>query len=73
VLPLLGGGTGADSDHDWIMMLGDTGLLSRARGVGRLLHVTGLILLVLSNVWGALVLHRQFRNRTDAAVPDGGS
>jgi hypothetical protein len=65
VLPLLGGGTGADRDHDWIIMLGDTGLLNRAHGVGRLLQVIGLVLMLLANVWGALVLRRQFRNRPE--------
>jgi len=68
VLPLLGGGTGADRDHDWIIMLGDTGLIKRAHGVGRLLHVTGLALLVLANVWGALVLRRQFRHRPEVVA-----
>lgn len=68
VLPLLGGGTGADRDHDWIIMLGDTGLLQRAHGVGRLLQVTGWALMLLANIWGAIVLLRQFRNRVDVVV-----
>jgi hypothetical protein len=63
VLPLLGGGTGADRDHDWVIMLGDLGLLERAHGVGRLLHVTGWVLMLLANAWGAAVLLRQLRNR----------
>jgi hypothetical protein len=63
VLPLLGGGTGADSNHDWVYMLGNTGLLEDARGIGRLLHVIGLVLLLLAYAWGALVLRRQFRQR----------
>jgi hypothetical protein len=69
VLPLLGGGTGADRDHDWIIMLGDMGLLNRAHGVGRLLQVTGWALMLLANAWGAAVLARQFRNR-EAIPPD---
>lgn len=70
VLPLLGGGTGAEGNHDWIMMLSDTGMLDRAHGVGRLLHVIGLVLLLLANIWGALVLQRQFRNRTETFAPE---
>jgi hypothetical protein len=68
VLPLLGGGTGADGAHDWIIMLGDAGLLKRAHGVGRLLHVTGCALMLVANLWGLLVLRRQFHRRTYAVA-----
>jgi len=67
VLPLLGGGTGADRDHDWIIMLSDLRLLGRAHGVGRILHVTGWTLMLLANAWGAAVLLREFRQR--APIP----
>jgi len=46
-------------------MPGDTGLLKRTHGVGRLLQVIGLVLMLLANVWGALVLRRQFRSRPE--------
>lgn len=65
VLPLLGGGTGADRDHDWIIMLGDVGLLRHAHGVGRLLQAVGWALLLLANAWGAAVLLRQYRSLGD--------
>jgi hypothetical protein len=70
VLPLLGGGTGADRDHDWIIMLGDAGLLQRAHGFGRLLQATGWALMLLANFWGAVVLRRQFRNRVNVVADD---
>ncbi len=69
-LVLLGGGTGEEGGHDWVEMLGDLRLLSRAHGVGHLLHWTGALLLALANGWGALLLVRQWRNRTSGAVRD---
>jgi hypothetical protein len=69
-LVLLGGHTGDDGPHDWIEMLGDLRLLSHAQRVGHLLHWAGFALLLLANVWGALVLRRQWRNRTSEPVRD---
>jgi hypothetical protein len=69
-LILLGGRTGEDGPHDWIDMLGDLGLLQHARGVGRGLHATGVMLMLAANAWGGCILWRQFRNRTGAATLD---
>jgi len=69
-LVLLGGRTGDDGAHDWIEMLGDLRLLAHAQHIGRLLHWAGFALLLLANVWGALVLRRQWRNRTSEPVRD---
>ena len=68
-LVLLHGGTGDTGAHDWVEMLGDLGLLSRAHGVGHLLHWAGFALLALANGWGALVLRRQWRSRNDGPEP----
>jgi hypothetical protein len=70
-LTLLGGSTGAESGgHDWMNMLGDLGIIRRAHGVGRLLHVIGIVLMLAANAWGIAVLLRQYRNRTDAPMLD---
>jgi len=71
-LILLGGRTGDDGPHDWIEMLGDLGLLSRTHGVGRMPHGSGLVLMLAAHAWGALLLLRQFRNRTDRPVREMG-
>jgi hypothetical protein len=69
-LVLLGGRTGEDGPHDWIHMLGELGLLRRAHAVGYALHGIGVALMLAANAWGAWLLWRQFRNRTDGATLD---
>jgi hypothetical protein len=69
-LTLLNGQTGEAGGHDWIYLLGETGLLQQAHAVGRALHVVGIGLMLAANVWGGYVLWRQFRHRTDAATLD---
>jgi hypothetical protein len=69
-LALLGGHTGEDGPHDWIEMLGDLGLLAQARPIGRALQWTGIALMLAANAWGAVILWRQYRNRTDRATLD---
>jgi hypothetical protein len=58
-LPLLSGGTGADGGHDWIEMLGSTGLLERAHAIGGLLHGLGVVLLLAAGAWGGTLLWRE--------------
>jgi hypothetical protein len=69
-LILLGGRTGEDGPHDWIYLLGETGLLKSAHGVGYALYGVGIALMVTANAWGAYLLWRQWRNRTDGATLD---
>jgi hypothetical protein len=69
-LTLLNGHTGEAGGHDWIYLLGETGLLQQAHAVGRALHVVGIALMLAANVWGGCVLWRQFRNRTGGATLD---
>ncbi|MFW2437786.1 MAG: zinc ribbon domain-containing protein [Arenicellales bacterium] len=62
-IPLLGGGTGADRPgmHDWSTILSDLGMLNSDHTVAKLVDNFGVLLMLLSFVWGALVLHRQYR------------
>jgi hypothetical protein len=69
-LTLLNGQTGEAGGHDWIYLLSETGQLQHAHAAGRALHATGVALMLLANAWGAAILWRQFRNRTDAPTLD---
>jgi len=69
-LVLLGGRTGEDGPHDWIHLLGELGLIKRAHAVGYVLHGIGVALMIAANAWGAYLLWRQWRNRTDGATLD---
>jgi hypothetical protein len=63
-LTLLGGITGQEAPdfHDWRNMLGRSGLLPYDHVVAYLAKYTGVFLMLLSSIWGALTLLRQYRN-----------
>ena len=61
VLPLLGGGTGADSFHDWIYLFDSMNLLHRAQRIGGIAHAMGTGVVVLALAWAAAVLRLQKR------------
>lgn len=58
-LVLLGGHTGEEGGHDWIYLLGETGLLRRAQGLGWLTHKLGALVVLLSIAWAGWLLKRQ--------------
>ena len=62
-IPLLGGGTGADRPgmHDWTNILSDLGMLNSDHTVAKLVDSFGVLLMLLSFVWGAIVLQRQYK------------
>ncbi|MCL1981034.1 MAG: zinc ribbon domain-containing protein [Proteobacteria bacterium] len=61
-LPLLSGLTGAeDAGHDWINILSSLGMLHKAHAIARITHAFGVLLMILAQLWGALLLVRQFR------------
>ncbi|MCL2829870.1 MAG: zinc ribbon domain-containing protein [Betaproteobacteria bacterium] len=61
-LLLLSGMTGAeDAGHDWINILSSLGMLQKAHGIGGATHAFGILLMVLAQLWGALLLLRQYR------------
>jgi hypothetical protein len=59
VLPLLGGGTGADSFHDFVFLFERTGQLAHARGWAVLMKVVGGLALSASLAWAAVLLFLQ--------------
>jgi hypothetical protein len=56
---LLGGQTGEDGPHDWIYLLGSTGLLNKAQLLGNLVHKLGALVVLLALGWAAWLLKRQ--------------
>lgn len=65
VLPLIGGGTGADSFHDFVFLFERFGQLAHARGWAVCMKVVGALALLLSLVWAAALLFLQ-SERLDA-------
>jgi len=55
---LLTGRTGETGAHDFIDVLGDLGLLTRAQSVGYVVHRVGAAMLALALAWGAAILVR---------------
>ena len=60
---LLTGRTGDTGAHDFIDVLGDLGLLTRARSVGHAVHAFGVVMLLASFAWAAAMVWMQFRRR----------
>jgi hypothetical protein len=67
VLPLLGGGTGADRPgfHDWHNILRRFDLLWADWLVAKWTNRIGVALIVTFMVWGGIVLYREYRNLGD--------
>lgn len=66
VLPLIGGGTGADSFHDFVYLFNATGQLQRAHAWGHFMHFVGTLMMLISLAWAATILVRQHRNIDDS-------
>ena len=65
-LVLLGGNTGQESDgHDWQNILGDLGLIRRARGIGLFFGAAGMAAMLAALAWGARVLWLQKKRISD--------
>lgn len=56
---LLGGHTGEEGGHDWIYLLGETGLIKRAQSLGWLTHKAGALVVLLAIGWAAWILKQQ--------------
>lgn len=66
-LTLIGGLTGAESDgHDWQNLFGDTGLLKKARGIGRAWGVIGRLMMVGFLVYAGVILWLQHKRISDS-------
>ena len=62
VLPLIGGGTGADSFHDFVFLFDRYSQLGHARGWARLMNALGALGLYAALAWAALLLALQRRH-----------
>src|SRR6185295_12294891 len=62
VLPLIGGGNGADSFHDFIFLFERYGQLHRARGWAMAIKALGVLGLYASLAWAAALLYLQSEN-----------
>jgi len=63
-LILLGGTTGRDQPgyHDWENILGDLGWLKYDHAIAGIVNSIGIILMLLSFLWGAYLLYLQHKN-----------
>jgi hypothetical protein len=66
VLPLIGGGTGADSFHDFIFLFERYGQLGHARGWAIAMKALSAIALFAALAWGAVLLFLQSERLADA-------
>ena len=62
LLPLIGGGTGADSFHDFIFLFERYGQLHHARGWAMAIKALGVLGLYASLAWAAALLYLQSEN-----------
>lgn len=62
MLPLIGGGTGADSFHDFIFLFERYGQLRHARGWAMAMKAAGALALYASLAWAAVLLYLQSEN-----------
>ena len=65
VLPLIGGGTGADRFHDFIFLFERYGQLHHARGWAIAIKALGALALYASLAWAAVLLFRQSERLDD--------
>jgi len=64
VLPLIGGGTGEDSFHDFIFLFDRFSQLGHARGWARAMKALGVIGMLAALAWAGLLLYLQRLNVT---------
>lgn len=65
VLPLIGGGTGNDSFHDFVFLFDRYGQLGHARGWAKAMKALGAIALLASLAWGSVLLFLQSEHLED--------
>jgi hypothetical protein len=66
VLPLIGGGTGADAFHDFVFLFDRFGQLPHARGWARAMNALGTLGLFASMAWAAVLLYLQREQLAEA-------
>ena len=67
-LMLLGGGTGSDRPgyHDWTNILGQLGWMKYDHAIAGVVDAMGTFLMLISFLWGAAVLWRQYKNLAES-------
>jgi heme A synthase len=68
-LMLLSGTTGEEGGHDWIYLLTTMGLLKKAHILGSMIHKLGAIVIILSLIWGAFALWKQYSSTNKNESP----
>ncbi|MEN6624058.1 MAG: zinc ribbon domain-containing protein [Smithella sp.] len=63
-LPLLGGNIGEDNPdfHDWHHLLRDLGMLQYDHTLALIFNRTGILLMLISFIWGGFLLYRQYKS-----------
>jgi len=64
-MPLLGGNIGRFSPygfHDWEFILTESGYLQYDQTIARASFTIGAVLMIISFVWGGVLLYRQYKN-----------
>ncbi len=64
-LPLLGGNTGRTAPygfHDWEFILNESGMIHYDHTVAHTAYTIGIILMLISFVWGGYILFMQYKN-----------
>ncbi len=64
VMPLVGGNTGRTSPygfHDWEFILKESGLINYYHGIACTSHGIGILLMIVSIIWGGYILYKQLR------------
>jgi hypothetical protein len=67
LLPLLGGGTGADSFHDFIFLFDHWGLQAHAHAWARAMWLLGVLGLLAAWGWAVVTLRAQWAERDQNA------
>ena len=65
LLPLIGGGTGSDSFHDFVFLFERYGQLGHARGWGMAMKALGAVTVYASLAWAAVLLFLQSEQLED--------
>ena len=60
-LTLLNGEVGEAGGHDWIYIFNALHLLQHSQAIGFITHKTGLFVTLFANVWGAIIISKQYQ------------
>ena len=64
-IPLIGGGSGSEGReglHDWHNILNELSLLHKEHAIADTVNLAGIVVILLSFLWGGMILYRQHNN-----------